>query len=100
MGLFIDSLAIFSSFDLRVQLLSLVSLLLMGMSYSIFQRGKIATLSPQIVGKPTGIWFPTWRARLRYISKGTELIQDGYQKVPLLMAPFIDLQWRPLLQAG
>lgn len=95
MGLFIDSLSIISSLDFRIQLLSVVILLLMGMSYSIFQRRKINTLSPQIVGKPTGIWFPTWRARLRYISKGTEMIQDGYQKVSLLIAFFINLQLRP-----
>lgn len=95
MGVFIDSLSIISSFDFRIQLLSVVFLLLIGISYSIFQRRKIATLSLQIVGKPTGIWFPTWRARLRYISKGTEMIQDGYQKVSLLIASFTNLQLRP-----
>lgn len=85
MGLFMDSFSVVSSFSFRAQLLSLVSLLLMGMSYSIFQRSKTSTLSPRIVGKPVGIWFPIWRARLRYVSKGTELIQDGYKKVYLVI---------------
>lgn len=90
MGLFIDSFSIVSSFSFSIQLLSLVSLLLMGMSYSVFQRRKATTMSPRIVGKPEGIWFPTWRARLRYIVKGTEMIQDGYQKVSFGIFSFFD----------
>ena len=34
-----------------------------------------------IVGKGTSIVLPIWRARIRYINQGVELIKNGYLKV-------------------
>lgn len=34
-----------------------------------------------IVGKQSGLLLPMWRARVRYVFKGAEMIKEGYQKV-------------------
>ena len=34
-----------------------------------------------VVGKQPGLLLPMWRARFRYIFKGPEMIQEGYQRV-------------------
>lgn len=36
-----------------------------------------------VVGKGESIVLPTWRARLRYITQGVEMIKSGYLKVSL-----------------
>lgn len=41
-------------------------------------------LNAPVVGKSSGLLFPVWRARLRYIFHGIEMIKEGYEKVTLL----------------
>ena len=41
-------------------------------------------LNAPVVGKSSGLLFPVWRARLRYIFHGIEMIKEGYEKVALL----------------
>ena len=41
-------------------------------------------LNAPVVGKSPGLLLPMWRARLRYIFHGIEMIKEGYEKVALL----------------
>ena len=48
----------------------------------LFSRG----LNPPVLGKPSGPLLPMWRARLRYIFHGIDMIKDGYEKVALAIS--------------
>ncbi len=50
------------------------------MSY-ILQETRFRSLNAPVVGKPSGPVLPIWRARLRYIFHGGEIIKEGYEKV-------------------
>ena len=60
--------------------LPLIWTLLSNILRKLFFRG----LNAPVVGKSPGLLLPVWRARLRYIFHGIEMIKEGYEKVTLV----------------
>lgn len=92
MGLFTEALSVARSFEtafLQTTLLGQVSFclslpliwnLFSNILRKLFHRG----LNAPVVGKYPGLLLPVWRARLRYIFHGIEMIKEGYEKVVLV----------------
>lgn len=92
MGLLTEFLSVARPFEAALlqttllgQVLFCLSLLLIWTFVSkslqkLFFRG----LNAPIVGKSPGLLLPIWRARLRYIFHGIEIIKEGYEKVALI----------------
>lgn len=92
MGLFTEALSVsrpFVTAFVQMTLLRQVSLclclpLIWTLVSDVLQKFSSKGLNAPVVGKSPGLLFPMWRARLRYIFHGIEMIKDGYEKVALL----------------
>ena len=51
---------------------------------NIVQKHFLKGLNAPVVGKSPGLLLPVWRARLRYIFHGIEMIKEGYEKVAMI----------------
>lgn len=60
--------------------LPLIWTLISGLLRNLLFKG----FNAPVVGKPPGLLVPVWRARLRYIFHGVEMIKEGYEKVTLV----------------
>lgn len=73
-----------SGSSIRDQIILICALPSLCILVSIFRS--LSSLEHQhfpMVGKGKSILLPTWRARLRYITQGVELIKNGYLKASL-----------------
>ena len=69
---------------LRQVLCCLFLPLIWTLASNTLQTFRYTGLNAPVVGKSPGLLFPMWRARLRYILHGIEMIKEGYEKVALL----------------
>ena len=92
MGLLTEALSVARSLVaafVQLTLLHQVSLclclpLIWTLASDVLQKFCSKGLNAPVVGKSPGLLFPMWRARLRYIFHGIEMIKEGYEKVALL----------------
>ena len=89
MGLLIETVTIAKSLQAAFlqctvfeQLILLFSLPVLWTLVSyVSQKTRFRSLNAPIVGEAPGLVLPIWRARLRYIFNGVEMIKEGYEKV-------------------
>ena len=92
MGLLMETLSVSRSFVaafiqmtlLRQVCFCLSLTLAWTLASNMLQRCLFKGLNAPVVGKSPGLLLPMWRARLRYIFHGIEMIKEGYEKVALL----------------
>ena len=92
MGLFMEMLSVAESFGaafVQTTLLRQVSFclslpLIWTLVSNILRKFSFKGLNAPVVGKSPGLLLPMWRARLRYIFHGIEMIKEGYEKVVLV----------------
>ena len=92
MGLLMETLSLARAFVaafVRITLLRQVSFclsltLIWTLASNMLQKTLFKGLNAPVVGKSPGLLLPMWRARLRYIFHGIEMIKEGYEKVALL----------------
>ena len=96
MGLLVEALSVARSFvtvlvqmTLLRQLSFCLSLpLIWTLASNMLQKINFKGLDAPVVGKSPGLLFSMWRARLRYIFHGIEMVKEGYEKVALLARHF------------